>query len=245
MGDRLDPHATEVPLMENRLREFRERQGTTEGDLADVLDVSKQTITAIEKGKYDPSLPLAKAIARHFLVAVEDVFPTPPSEAVLTRATFVMTDVEGSTALVQKLGEHYVELLRQHRDLIVETFMAHAGRIVDDTGDAAFAAFNDPDDAIRASLAAQRAVAAADWPGGVQLKIRIGIHTGEAYLVGNRFVGLAVHEAARVCDSASGGQILVSEAAATESDEVEGTTFSTSADYSLKGVGDRRLYIVR
>jgi class 3 adenylate cyclase len=231
--------------MENRLKEFRERQGANESDLAEVLDVSRQTIVSIEKGKYDPSLPLAKAIARHFLVAVEDIFPTPPADAVLTHATFVMTDIEGSTALVQRLGESYVELLRKHRDLIVETFMSHAGRIVDDTGDAAFAAFNDPDDAIRASLAAQRAVAAAEWPGGVQLKIRIGIHTGEAFLVGNRFVGLAVHEAARVCDSASGGQILVSEAAATESDELERETFSKSADYNLHGVGDRRLYIVR
>jgi class 3 adenylate cyclase len=231
--------------MENRLREFRERQDTSESDLASELEVSKQTIVAIEKGKYDPSLPLAKAIARHFLVAVEDIFPTPAGDAVLTRATFVMSDIEGSTLFVQRLGETYVELLRMHRDLLVETFMTHSGRIVDDTGDAAFAAFADPDDAIRASLAAQRAVAAADWPGGVQLKIRIGIHTGEAYLVGNRFVGLAVHEAARVCDSAKGGQILVSEAAATESDEVERETFSKSADYELRGVGDRRLYIVR
>jgi class 3 adenylate cyclase len=231
--------------MENRLREFRERQGIGEGELAATLEVSRQTIAAIEKGKYDPSLPLAKAIAQHFLVAVEDVFPTPPGEAVLTRATFVMTDIEGSTSLVVRLGETYVDLLRQHRDLIVETFMAHGGRIVDDTGDAAFAAFADPDDAIRAALAAQRAVAQHDWPGGVTVKIRIGVHTGEAYLVGNRFVGLAVHEAARVCDSAAGGQILVSEAAATESDEVERGTFTKSADFELKGVGDRRLYIVR
>jgi class 3 adenylate cyclase len=231
--------------MDNRLASYRERRGLSQSQVADALDVSRQTIVAIEKGKYDPSLPLAKALARLFLVAVEDIFPAPVEDAVLTRATFVMTDIERSTALVQQLDEHYVELLRQHRDLLIEAFTSHRGRIVDDTGDASFAAFDDPDDAIRASLAAQRAIASTTWPGDVALKIRIGIHTGEAYLVGNRFVGLAVHEAARVCDSASGGQILVSEAAATESDEVERDTFNTSADYNLQGVGDRRLYIVR
>lgn len=229
----------------NRLADFRERRGVSQAELAGALDVSRQTIASIEKGKYAPTLPLAKALAAYFHVAVEDIFPTPSTEVVLEKATFVMTDIEGSTRLVQRLGRDFVELLQQHRSLIVETFMEHGGRIVDDTGDAAFAAFDDPDDAIRASLAVQRALAAATWPGGVELKVRIGIHTGEAFRVGNRYVGLAVHEAARVCSSASGGQILVSEAVATESDEVEPKWFASSASYELKDVGDRRLWVVR
>ena len=230
--------------MENRLAFYRQRRDLGEDDLARELQVSKQTIVAIEKGKYDPSLPLAKAIAKFFRVAVEDVFPTPVEDATLTKATFVMTDIEGSTELVKQLGETYVEVLRRHRELLVEAFLGHRGWIVDDSGDAAFAAFSDPDDAIRASLAAQRAIASEPWPEGVDLRIRIGIHTGEAYAVGNRFVGLAVHEAARVCQSAAGGQILVSEAVATESDEHERSTFASRAPYVLKGVGERHLYVV-
>jgi class 3 adenylate cyclase len=230
--------------MDNRLREFRERSGTSEVELADALHVSRQTIVSIEKGKYDPSLPLAKAIAKFFHIAVEDVFPTPMEDSTLTKATFVMTDIEGSTELVKQLGETYVDVLRRHRELLVDAFLGHRGWIVDDSGDAAFAAFNDPDDAIRASLAAQRAIANEPWPEGVDLRIRIGIHTGEAYAVGNRFVGLAVHEAARVCQSAAGGQVLVSEAVATESDEHERATFASRAPYVLKGVGERHLYVV-
>jgi class 3 adenylate cyclase len=230
--------------MLNRLASFRLRRGLSESEFADELGVSKQTIVAVEKGKYDPSLPLAKEMARFFRVAVEDIFPTASDEAVLTRATFVMTDIEASTLLVKELGEAYVDVLRVQRDILIDAFTSAGGRVVDDSGDATFAAFDDPDDAIRASLAAQRAIATQEWPAGVKLKIRMGIHTGEAFAVGNRFVGLAVHEAARVCQSAAGGQILVSESTATDTDEVTKNTFRKSAPYTLRGVGERRLYLV-
>src|SRR5687768_9587831 len=116
--------------MENRLGSFRERRGLSQDDLARQLRVSKQTIASIEKGKYDPSLPLAKEIARFFRVAVEDVFPSPVEEAELVRATFVMTDIEKSTDLASTLGESYVDVLRRHRDLLIEAFTGHRGRIV-------------------------------------------------------------------------------------------------------------------
>jgi class 3 adenylate cyclase len=226
--------------MLNKLRTFRERRGVSESELANELDVSRQTITAIERGKYDPSLPLASAIARFFRVAIEDVFPFSTMDIVRTVATFVMTDIVDSTELVQQLGEPYVEVLGRQRELLCYVFTDHGGRVVDDTGDANFAVFERPADAINAAMAAQRAVGAESWPHGCDLRIRIGIHTGEAYAVGNRFVGLAVHEAARVCQAASGGQVLVSEGAA----QAGGAEVKDAGQHDLDGVGRRRLYAV-
>lgn len=227
--------------MLNRLQTFRTRRKLSEADLASAVNVSKQTIVSIEKGKYDPSLPLAKEIARYFRVAVEDIFPTATEDTEPTTATFVMTDIVGSTKLVQELGEEYVDLLRRHREILIEIFTSHGGRVVDDSGDASFAAFEKAEEAMTAALAAQRAVAAEHWPANAEVRIRIGIHTGDAYAVGNRFVGLAVHEAARVCEAAKGGQILVSEATATSGGS---SSLKDSGAHDLQGVGKRRLYVV-
>jgi class 3 adenylate cyclase len=225
--------------MLNKLRTFRERRGLSESELAGVLEASKQTVTAIERGKYDPSLPLASAIARFFRVAIEDVFPFAANEIVRTVATFVMTDIVESTELVHRLGQTYVDVLGRQRELLCDVFTDHGGRVVDDTGDANFAVFERPADAINAAMAAQRAVGAESWPQGCDLRVRIGIHTGEAYAVGNRFVGLAVHEAARVCQAAQGGQVLVSEGAA----QAGGSELMVDAGtHELDGVGTRRLY---
>lgn len=225
--------------MLNKLSTFRARGSMSQAQLASAVNVSPQTIASIEKGKYDPSLPLANEISRFFRVAIEDVFPVANEETVPTTATFVMTDIVGSTALVHELGESYVEVLRAHRELLVDIFTRCGGRVVDDSGDACFAAFERPGDAITAALAAQRAIAALDFPAGATVRIRIGIHSGEAYAVGNRFVGLAVHEAARVCAQAEGGQILVSEATASSGGVVE---LADEIMRDLKGVGTRRLY---
>jgi class 3 adenylate cyclase len=226
--------------MFNRLNTFRTRRGVSEKDLADALEVSRATIVSIEKGKYDPSLPLATRIARFFRVAIEDVFPATSDEPVVTHATFVMTDIVGSTPLATTLGKRYVDVLRRHRDILVEVFTANGGRVIDDTGDACFAAFERAEDALKAALAAQRAIASEHWPAGHDVRIRVGIHTGEAFAVGNRFVGLAVHEAARVCAAAEAGQILVSEATATASDA---SALKDTGARDLKGVGQRRLYV--
>ncbi len=226
--------------MLNRLAAFRTRRDIAQADLADAVNVSRQTIVSIEKGKYDPSLPLAKELARFFRVAVEDIFPAASEDTERTTATFVMTDIVESTALASELGEDYVDVLRRHREILIEALTSHGGRVVDDSGDASFAAFERPEDAMAAALAAQRAIAAESWPRGAQVKIRIGIHTGEAFAVGNRFVGLAVHEAARVCSAAKGGQILVSEATATATDE----PLKDAGSHDLKGVGQRHLYLI-
>ena len=228
--------------MLNRLAVFRERRGLSQGDLAEELSVSKQTVVAIEKGKYDPSLPLAGEIARFFRVAIEDIFPARTEDVVPAVATFVMTDIVGSTALATGLGERYVDVLRRHRELLVDVFTRHGGRVVDDTGDATFAVFEESGQAIHAALDAHRTIAVEPWPGSADVRIRVGIHTGEAYAVGNRFVGLAVHEAARICSTAQAGQILVSESTAMA--QGDRASLADSSHHDLPGVGRRRLFLI-
>ncbi len=124
--------------------------------------------------------------------------------------TLLFTDIEGSTRLIHRLGDSYAGVLLEHRRLLRETFEAHRGRIVDSHGDSFFASFERPAAAAEAAAAAQRALSSHQWPGGVQLKVRIGLHTGNPVVVADGLVGLDVHRAARICEAAYGGQVLLS-----------------------------------
>ena len=129
--------------------------------------------------------------------------------------TFLFTDIEGSTALLQRLGEDlYAQLLAGHHALIRSALAAHDGREVDTQGDAFFAVFSSPRSCVAAVLEMQQALTAHRWPGGEQVGVRMGIHCGEAAKTAAGLVGLEVHRAARVAAVAHGGQVLVSEAAA-------------------------------
>jgi len=125
--------------------------------------------------------------------------------------TFLFSDVEGSTALLRSLRDGYSAVMGEHERLLREAWSECGGRELDADGDSFFVAFRRPRQAVDAAVAAQRAVAAHSWPEGVELRVRIGIHTGEASLAGDQYVGLAVHRAARICDAGHGGQILISE----------------------------------
>ncbi|HWN21178.1 MAG TPA: tetratricopeptide repeat protein [Gaiellaceae bacterium] len=122
--------------------------------------------------------------------------------------TLLFTDVEGSTTLLRRLGSGYGEALETHRRLLRQAFADNDGREVDTQGDSFFYAFARASDAVRAAEAAQRALARADWPG----RVRMGLHTGEPLLGREGYVGLDVHLAARICDAAHGGQVLLSAA---------------------------------
>jgi predicted ATPase/class 3 adenylate cyclase len=129
--------------------------------------------------------------------------------------TFLFTDIEGSTALLGRLGEDdYAQVLAGHHALVRSALAAHEGREVDTQGDAFFAVFSAPRGCVAAVLAMQQAIAAHAWPGGERVRVRMGIHCGEAARTATGLVGLEVHRAARVAAVASGGQVLVSEAAA-------------------------------
>ena len=126
--------------------------------------------------------------------------------------TFLFTDIEGSTKLLQRLGPEYEAVLNEHRRRIRAGIEAGGGREVSTEGDAIFAAFASPSGAVAAAVLAQRELARQAWPGGTGIPVRMGLHTGEVALAGNDYVGLEVHRAARIAAAAHGGQVLVSSA---------------------------------
>jgi DNA-binding NarL/FixJ family response regulator/class 3 adenylate cyclase len=125
--------------------------------------------------------------------------------------TLFFTDVEGSTQLLQRLGDGYAQVLGDHRRLFREAVEAVGGHVVDHRGDEFFVVFDDARRAADAAAAAQRAFAEHDWPEGADLRVRMGMHTGEPDLRDDAYFGLDVHRAARIAQAGSGGQVLVSE----------------------------------
>ena len=146
--------------------------------------------------------------------------------------TFLFTDIEGSTALLQRLGTDYAAVLERHRELIGAAVHANRGRIVDCRGDEFFAVFPDGAAAAAAAIAAQLALVDEPWPDDATLRVRMGLHRGRAQVVGDGYVGMAVHHAARVSATARGGEILAS--AATVEDC--GLDTIDLGEHRLKGV---------
>ena len=125
--------------------------------------------------------------------------------------TFLFSDIQGSTALLQRLGDAYADVLMTHHRLVRACLAAHQGHEVDTEGDAFFVAFASPRAAVAAAVAVQRALQTHPWPHGDPVLVRMGLHAGEPMLVGDKYVGMDVHRAARVCSAAHGGQVLVSD----------------------------------
>jgi ABC-type transport system substrate-binding protein/class 3 adenylate cyclase/DNA-binding beta-propeller fold protein YncE len=126
--------------------------------------------------------------------------------------TFLFSDIEGSTRLLQQLREGYDDVLSAHARLLREAIEQHDGHEIDTQGDAFFVAFRRARDAVAAAVAAQRALVAERWPDGVSVRVRMGIHTGEPLVGGERYVGIGVHRGARICAAGHGGQVLLSNA---------------------------------
>jgi predicted ATPase/class 3 adenylate cyclase len=126
--------------------------------------------------------------------------------------TFLFTDIEGSTTLLQRLGDHqYADIIAEHRRLLHAAFAEGNGRVVDTQGDAFLVAFSRARDAVGTAVAAQRALIKHAWPGDASLRVRMGLHTGEPVNETAGYVGVDVHRASRICSVAHGGQILVSD----------------------------------
>ncbi|HEV3351848.1 MAG TPA: tetratricopeptide repeat protein [Acidimicrobiales bacterium] len=125
--------------------------------------------------------------------------------------TFLFTDLEGSTHLLQRLGDRYPALLAAHYELMRAAFGRNGGQEVGTRGDALFVVFEQPSAAVAGAATAQVALAGYDWPDDCDVRVRMGLHTGEAEVVDGDYVGVAVHAAARICSAAHGGQVLVSE----------------------------------
>jgi predicted ATPase/class 3 adenylate cyclase len=126
--------------------------------------------------------------------------------------TFLFTDIEGSTGLLQALGDRYAAVLDEHAAIIRRAVAEGGGVEVSTHGDAFFAAFASPAGAVRAAATAQRGLAANDWSPDPPVRVRMGVHTGEGTLGGDDYVGIDVHRAARIAEAAHGGQVIVSDA---------------------------------
>ncbi len=126
--------------------------------------------------------------------------------------TLLFTDIEGSTRLLQQLGERYAQVLREHRRLLRAAFEQWHGYEVDTQGDAFFVVFERAIDAIYAASSAQRTLFETQWPEEVAVRVRMGIHTGEPQPAEEGYIGLDVHRAARIMSIAHGGQLLLSRA---------------------------------
>ena len=126
--------------------------------------------------------------------------------------TFLFTDIEGSTRLLQQLRDRYGDVLSRHGEILRAAFADHDGHEIDTQGDAFFAAFGRARDAVAAAVAAQRALAAEPWPDGTAVRVRMGLHTGEPLVGGERYVGMGVNRGARICAAGHGGQVLLSNA---------------------------------
>ena len=125
--------------------------------------------------------------------------------------TFVFTDVEGSTKLLQELGDDYATVQGEQRRLIRDAFGPLGGTEIDTQGDALFFSFPRARDAVAAAVGAQRALRAHSWPQGKDVRVRMGLHTGEPSVGDEGYVGIDVVRAARISAAGHGGQILISE----------------------------------
>ena len=127
--------------------------------------------------------------------------------------TFLFTDIEGSTTLLQRLGDRrYAEIQEEHRRLLRAAFKQGNGQEVDRQGDSFLVAFSRAREAVGAAVAAQRSLTKYPWPEGAALRVRMGLHTGEPLGGTSDYIGLDLHRAARICSAGHGGQILVSRA---------------------------------
>ena len=126
--------------------------------------------------------------------------------------TFLLTDLERSTELLRRLGDQYAPLLADVRRLVRKAVRSAGGHEVSARGDDVFAVFEGAAEALDAALAIQREMRGRHWPGGNDVRVRIGMHRGRPSLTDTGYVGLSVHAAARICYAAHGGQIIMSSA---------------------------------
>jgi class 3 adenylate cyclase len=158
--------------------------------------------------------------------------------------TFLFTDIEGSTKLIQQLGNEYAGVVSAHRRILREAFGANGGAEVDGRGDALFHSFPRARDGVAAAVAGQRALAAQAWPAGAEVRVRMGLHTGEPTVDDDGYVGVDVVRAARICSAGHGGQVLISETtrALVGNDIPEGVSVRDLGEQQLKDLPPERLY---
>ncbi|MGQ0607810.1 MAG: ATP-binding protein [Chloroflexota bacterium] len=162
--------------------------------------------------------------------------------------TFFFSDVEGSTRLIQTCGERWPELLGRHQALLRAAFATHGGVELSTEGDSFFAVFPSAPGAVAAAVEAQLALSAEPWPEDGVIRVRIGVHTGEARAAGDTYVGLDVHRAARIMGAGHGGQILLSASTEQLVQQVlpDGVELGDLGEHRLRDLAaPERLYTLR
>ncbi len=149
--------------------------------------------------------------------------------------TFLFTDIEGSTRLLQQLGDRYASVLADHHRLLRAVFQKFGGHEVDTQGDAFFITFVRARDAVAAAIEAQRVFAKHPWPEGATVRVRMGLHTGEPLSADTGYVGMDLHRAARISHVGHGGQILLSDTTRALVEE------DLPVRVTLKDLGNHRL----
>jgi class 3 adenylate cyclase len=154
--------------------------------------------------------------------------------------TLLMSDIEGSTVLLRKLGDRYGALLNDVRGILRAAVSSSGGREIDARADEFFAVFERAGAGLEAAVAVQRDLASHEWTDGLEVRLRIGIHSGHPTLTETGYIGLAVHMTARVCSAAHGGQIIVSAATRTaiSRSPLAGIRFRSLGRHRLSGLPD-------
>jgi predicted ATPase/class 3 adenylate cyclase len=174
----------------------------------------RELFIAAARGKA-PALEVRAVRLAHVPGALGAMDTLPANGGGVAIHAFLFADIEGSTALLQRVGAHvYARVLADHHGLIRSALARHGGQEVNTAGDGFFAVFSSPGTCVAAALEMQQALAGHGWPGGEQVRVRMGVHAGEAERTAAGLVGLDVHRAARIAAMAHGGQVLVSETAA-------------------------------
>ena len=169
-------------------------------------------------------------------------FSTPASggrDQLRDSVTFLRTDIEGSTRLLEELGPAYPSVVERHRELLLKATAKHEGVEIDSQGDEFFAAFPDASKAVRAAIDIQLAVDSEPWPSRAAVRVRIGVHTGRARVVGGRYFGLDVHRAARIAAAGSGGQVVLSAATRAQLNDRD------FPEVAIRDLGSHRLKDIR
>jgi predicted ATPase/class 3 adenylate cyclase len=159
--------------------------------------------------------------------------------------TLLFTDIEGSTRLLQRVGERYADVLAESRHVLQAAFQSWNGVVVDTQGDAFFVAFARANDAVSAAVDVQRTLCSTVFMEDVTVRVRMGIHTGEPEIAGDGYIGMDVHKAARIMSAAHGGQVLLSQTTGDliEHDLPVGVSLRNLGAYRLKDItGPNSLY---
>lgn len=153
--------------------------------------------------------------------------------------TFFFTDIAGATRILETIGDHrYHQLRSMYRQIVKNSVQERNGRIMDSSGDEVFVSFVSAVDAVEAAVQTQLALIGQPWPEGLDLQVRVGLHTGEARLTEDGYVGRDLHRAVRIASAAHGGQILASQITRNLTEDLlpKGVTFQSLGEYRLKDV---------